>query len=83
MKDALCAQMENRCGSFPPRQACRIFHGRIDLYLVNGREVVLDVNPRTTASLEAVLHDFWRHILGMHDKSTVAFLYSKMGMQWF
>lgn len=83
MKDALCVQMENRCGSFPPCQARRIFYGRIDPYLVNGYEVVLDVNPRTTASLEAVLLDFWHRILGMHDKSMVAFLYSETGMQWF
>ncbi|KAK0447716.1 hypothetical protein EV421DRAFT_1787771 [Armillaria borealis] len=72
MKDTLCAQMENR--------SRRIFYGRIDPYLVNGCEVVLDVNARTTASLEAVLHDFWRRILGVHDKSTVAFLYSETGI---
>ncbi|PBK82877.1 hypothetical protein ARMGADRAFT_1019482 [Armillaria gallica] len=80
VKDVLCAQMENKCGSFPPRQARKIFFGRIDPYLIAGCEVILDVGSRTTASLEAVLLDFWRRVLGVHEKSTVAFLYAETGI---
>ncbi|PBK63468.1 hypothetical protein ARMSODRAFT_1023944 [Armillaria solidipes] len=81
-KDALFSRVENECGSIPPREGRCIYFGRIDLYLIAGcdSEVALDVNERTAAELQVVSNAVLRHILGVHENSTVAFLYSEMGI---
>ncbi|SJL02428.1 uncharacterized protein ARMOST_05755 [Armillaria ostoyae] len=79
-KDALFSRVENECGSVPPHEGRRIYFGRIDPYLIAGCEVALDVNERTASELQVVSNAFLRHILGVHENSTVAFLYSEMGI---
>ncbi len=78
-KDALFSRVDNECGCIPPREGRRIYYGRVDPYLIFGCEITLDLTDRTGAELNAVSNAFLRHILGVHENLTVAFLYSEMG----
>ncbi|KAJ3872264.1 hypothetical protein F5051DRAFT_382491 [Lentinula edodes] len=57
-----------------------LYMGRVDPYLKNGAEVIVDIYNVRRKQLESVQHYFIRRMLGLNDKSMVALLFSETGL---
>ncbi|KAJ3897704.1 hypothetical protein F5879DRAFT_1026837 [Lentinula edodes] len=57
-----------------------LYMGRVDPYLKNGAEVIVDIYDVRRKQLESVQHYFIRRMLGLNDRSIVALLFSETGL---
>ncbi|KDR75593.1 hypothetical protein GALMADRAFT_489789 [Galerina marginata CBS 339.88] len=72
--------MESFVGSLPVHEGLQLYMARVDPHLVSGCEVSVDVDDSLLAVLEAVQLHFLRRILGLHDRSMRAVLFTETGV---
>ncbi|KAM5531362.1 hypothetical protein V8D89_014955 [Ganoderma adspersum] len=68
-------------GKLPPQVALMLYHARVELHLMFGCEVALDVHAPSYEHLEKVKVSFLRHSLGLGNHSQLVPLFSETGIK--
>ncbi|KAK0506718.1 hypothetical protein EDD18DRAFT_1059251, partial [Armillaria luteobubalina] len=71
--------MERFLGDIHPRAGLAIYSARVDSLLTYGSQVIVVTVDRTLRLLEKVQITFFRRLLHVHRRSTIAALYSETG----
>ncbi|KAJ7235334.1 hypothetical protein C8J57DRAFT_1034976, partial [Mycena rebaudengoi] len=67
-------------GCLPPADGIRLYMARVDPHLTFGCEVCLDTDTNNLRELTDVQHEFIRRLLGVHDRSILAPLFTETGI---
>lgn len=71
---------ESMIGSLPPYEGLRLYMARVDPHLIFGCEVALDVDNDLLEGLKSIQHEFIRRLLGIHERSILAILFTETGV---
>ncbi|KAJ7230887.1 hypothetical protein C8J57DRAFT_996420, partial [Mycena rebaudengoi] len=67
-------------GCLPPADGIRLYMARVDPHLTFGCEVCLDTDAGNIRELTDVQHEFIGRLLGVHDHSILAPLFTETGI---
>ncbi|KAJ3919286.1 hypothetical protein F5877DRAFT_16260, partial [Lentinula edodes] len=73
--------LEPAIGCLPPQEGITLYMARIDPHLIFGCKIVLDIDLTLLEDLENVQHLYLRRLLGVNRRSTLAFLFTELGIE--
>lgn len=72
--------VESVVGTLPPAMARTLYSARVDPYIINGFDVLIDVRESDVKPLQDVQHAFLRRVMGVNELSMIAPLFTELAI---